>query len=123
MTQVQEHGNEAQPSNATNVLANGVKLIGESVLPGASLLLDGKFVNGALHTVAGLGARFALGPVGVVLVCADSYSKSVTDKTLWDHASEAYKANAEKRAAAKKAKAESKAAQHEHAGHAEPAAA
>lgn len=110
MTQAQQHSSDVQPTNAGNVLANGAKIIGETVLPGASLLLDGKFVNGALHSVVAIGARLALGPAGVILVCADSFSKSVTDKNLWDHATEAYHANAEKRAAAKAAKAEAKAA-------------
>lgn len=94
--------------NPANILANGAKLIGETVLPGASLLLDGKFVNGAVHSVAGLGARAALGPLGVALICADSFSKSVTDKFLWDHISDAYKFTTEKRAAAK-AEAQAKA--------------
>lgn len=126
MTQAQNHTADNQPTNAASVLANGAKLIGETVLPGASLLLDGKFVNGAVHTVAGLGARIALGPIGVALICADSFSKSVTDKNLWDHASEAYKANAEKRAAAKAAKAakeEAKASAQAEAAPAEPVAA
>lgn len=66
-------------------LSNGAKLLGETIVPGASLLMDGKFVNGAAHAAVGLGARLALGPVGVLLVCADSFSKSTTDKFLWDH--------------------------------------
>lgn len=123
MTQAQNQTADNQPTNAASVLANGAKLIGETVLPGASLLLDGKFVNGAVHTVAGLGARIALGPIGVALICADSFSKSVTDKNLWDHASEAYKANAEKRAAAKAAKEEAKVAAQAEVAQAEPAAA
>lgn len=105
-----ENLNTVQQSNPSNILANGAKLIGEAVLPGASLLLDGKFINGAAHSVAGLGARAALGPIGVALICADSFSKSVTDKFLWDHLSDAYKFTTEKRAAAKAAKAEAKAA-------------
>jgi len=105
-----ENLNTVQQSNPSNILANGAKLIGEAVLPGARLLLDGKFVNGAVHSVAGLGARAALGPLGVALICADSFSKSVTDKFLWDHMSDAYKFTTEKRAAAKAAKAEAKAA-------------
>ncbi len=76
-------------ANDLNVLTNGAKLVGESVLPGASLLMDGQFLNGAAHAVVGLGARLALGPAALVLVCADSFSKSVTDKTLWTHAKEA----------------------------------
>lgn len=74
-----------------NVLSNGAKLFGESLIPGASLLMDGKFVEGAAHTVIGLGAKAALGPIGLVLVCADSFSKSVTTKSLFSHASEAWK--------------------------------
>jgi len=45
MTQAQNHSADTQPANAANVLVNGAKMIGETVLPGASLLLDGKFVN------------------------------------------------------------------------------
>jgi|UniRef100_UPI0040475265 hypothetical protein len=66
-------------------LSNGAKLLGETIVPGASLLMDGKFANGAAHAAVGLGAKMALGPVGVLLVCADSFSKSTTDKFLWDH--------------------------------------
>jgi hypothetical protein len=102
--------NTVQQTNPAIILANGAKLLGEAILPGASLLLDGKFINGAAHSVAGLGARAALGPFGVALICADSFSKSVTDKFLWDHMSDAYKFTTEKRAAAKAAKAEAKAA-------------
>jgi hypothetical protein len=71
------------------MLVNGVKLAGETVLPGASLLLDGKVANGLVHTLLGFGARAALGPVGLLIVAADSFSKSVTDKHLWAHLSDA----------------------------------
>lgn len=92
-----------------NVIANGAKLLGEAFLPGASLLMEGKFVNGIAHTAAGFGARLALGPVGLALVCADSFSKATTDKFLWDHVTETYNTCMEKRkasVAAKAAKAE-----------------
>jgi hypothetical protein len=88
-------------ANDLNVLTNGAKLVGESVLPGASLLMDGQFLNGAAHAVVGIGARLALGPLAVILVCADSFSKSVTDKFLWDHVKDGIEA----RKAAKAAKA------------------
>ncbi|MDO9025987.1 DUF6072 family protein [Zwartia sp.] len=109
MTQVQNSEVQGASINPATALVNGAKLVGESMLPGASLLLDGKFVNGAAHAAAGIGARIALGPIGVALICADSFSKSVTDKFLWDHVSDAYKASTEKRAAAKAAKAQAKA--------------
>ncbi|MFY9346648.1 MAG: DUF6072 family protein, partial [Orrella sp.] len=44
-------------------LSNGAKLLGETIVPGASLLMDGKFANGAAHAAVGLGAKMALGPV------------------------------------------------------------
>lgn len=88
-------------TNPMTVVTNGVKLVGETVVPGASLLLDGQFVNGAAHVAAGLGARLAFGPIGLLLVCADSFSKSVTDKFLWDHVKDTIDA----RKAAKAAKA------------------
>jgi uncharacterized protein DUF6072 len=73
-----------EPTNAS-VFANGVKIVGEALIPGASLLMDGRLGNGAAHALVGLGARALLGPVGVVLVAADSYSKSVSGKYLWNH--------------------------------------
>jgi hypothetical protein len=73
-----------EAKNST-VFANGIKIVGEAVIPGASLLLDGRLGNGVAHALVGWGARIVLGPVGVVLVAADSYSKSVTGKYLWNH--------------------------------------
>lgn len=74
----------------SNVLSNGAKLVGEALLPGASLLMDGKFLNGAAHTVIGLGAKALLGPAALLVVCANSFAKSVTDKSLYGHASDAW---------------------------------
>ncbi|WP_199175656.1 DUF6072 family protein [Telmatospirillum siberiense] len=71
--------------DSTEQLTNGVKLVGEALLPGTSLLMDGRFVDGAAHVVVGLGARILLGPLGVLVVAADSFSKSVTERHLWDH--------------------------------------
>lgn len=69
----------------SDVINNGVKLVGESVLPGASLLLDGNLVNGAAHAVIGVAAATFVAPWAVLLVVADSFSKSVSGKNLWDH--------------------------------------
>jgi hypothetical protein len=67
-------------------LTNGVKIVGEAILPGTSLLMDGKLADGAVHAVVGIGARLALGPIGALVVAADSFSKSVNDKNLWEYA-------------------------------------
>ena len=71
--------------NSLRSLTNGVKLVGEAILPGTSLLMDGKFSEGAGHVVVGLGARIVLGPLGALVVAADSFSKSVADKNLWEY--------------------------------------
>jgi hypothetical protein len=47
--------------------------------------LDGKLLPGAAHLVGGLVARWAFGPVGWLLVAANSNSKSVTGKSLAEH--------------------------------------
>ena len=67
-------------------ITNGVKLVGEAILPGTSLLMDGKLSEGAAHAVVGIGARLAFGPIGALVVAADSFSKSVNDKNLWEYA-------------------------------------
>lgn len=70
-----------QTSSARPV-ANAVKLIGETVMPGASLLLDGNILSGGAHLLVGAIARAALGPIGLVRVMANSYSQSTTGKGL-----------------------------------------
>ena len=61
---------------------NAVKLIGESLVPGASLLMDGEILSGGAHLVVGLAAKALLGPIGLGLVVANSYAKSTTGKNL-----------------------------------------
>jgi len=81
--------NSTSNGSSGKILTNGVKLVGEAVVPGASLLLDGKVIDGAAHVVVGLAARLLLGPIGLLVVAADSYSKSVAGRSLWDYASSA----------------------------------
>lgn len=65
-----------------NTGANAVKLIGEAFVPGTSQFIDGNVVSGAVHALVGFWARAALGPVGAILVAANSYAKSVTGRNL-----------------------------------------
>lgn len=67
------------PSKATD---NAIKLVGEFLAPGASLLIDGKILPGTAHLVTGLLLRTAIGPIGYGLVMANSYASSVTGKNL-----------------------------------------
>jgi len=77
---------EASDSNG-RPFNNALKLLGEGIVPGASLLFDGKFAQGGAHLLAGAVARAALGPLGVAVVIANSYSSSTTGKNLLNHIS------------------------------------
>jgi hypothetical protein len=75
--------------NQNRVINNGVKLLGEVfITPGTSLLLEGKVGAGLLHGALGLAAIAALGPVlgplTRILIAGNSYSRSVSDRNLWE---------------------------------------
>jgi len=63
-------------------ISNAIKLAGEVMAPGASLLMDGKILSGSAHLLVGFWSKAALGPVGVGLVMANSYATSTTGKNL-----------------------------------------
>lgn len=64
-------------------LTNGVKLVGETILPGTSQLMDGNIKSGAGHAIVGIAARALIGPIGWGLVAANSFSKSASGNNLW----------------------------------------
>jgi hypothetical protein len=75
----------------SDVVGNGVKLVGEAILPGASQMLDGRVGNGLLHTAASGLALAMLGPIGGLVSIAirlNSFSSSVNNRNLWDLTSE-----------------------------------
>lgn len=75
----------------SDVVGNGVKLVGEAILPGASQMLDGRIGSGLLHTLASGVALAALGPIGGLISIAvrlNSFSSSVNKQNLWDLTSE-----------------------------------
>jgi hypothetical protein len=71
-----------QPVLQSPTTKNAIKLAGEAILPGASLLMDGQILHGGLHLLAGAVAKAFLGPVGIAVVIANSYSNSTTGKNL-----------------------------------------
>jgi len=81
----------------SNVVENGVKLVGEVILPGASQMLDGKIGSGLLHTAAAVGSTLLLGPLGGLLSIAvrlNSFSSSVNQRSLLQMANESVGAEA-----------------------------
>jgi hypothetical protein len=75
---------EAQTVHGTP-LENAVKLVGEAFLPGASLLLDGKFLSGGAHVLVGGLAYGLLGPLGLLLVKVNSYAAATTGRSVVKH--------------------------------------
>jgi hypothetical protein len=70
---------QTTPSKASSP---AVKLLGEALMPGTSLLMDGQVASGGVHAVIGLAAKALLGPLGLAIVIANSYSTSTTGKNL-----------------------------------------
>lgn len=73
-------------ASASTIVANGVKAVAEiGVVPGASLLADGDVRSGTLHVLSGVVARAIFGPIGWFAVGADSFSRSLTGKHIYEH--------------------------------------
>lgn len=76
-------------SDTQSVVGNGVKLVGEVVVPGASELLEGRVASGLLHNLLAVGAVSLLGGMpllaglAALAVRANSYSRSVTGQNLF----------------------------------------
>jgi hypothetical protein len=73
------------------VLVNGIKLLGEVLVPGAAEMIEGRLGSGVAHTLIAGAATLALTPVSPVLagvtvlaVKLNSYSRSVTGRGLTD---------------------------------------
>ncbi|CAM2009949.1 DUF6072 family protein [Acanthopleuribacter pedis] len=74
---------EKKGAFSDSVLNRGVKIAGEALLtPGSSLLVDGQFKKGLAHVGGGLVAGLVLGPIGPLLVAANSYCQSVGGRNL-----------------------------------------
>lgn len=74
-------------ANEDNSLQNAVKLAGEYLVPGGSNLINGDIKQGAIHAVLGIAARAAFGLPGLLIVCANSYSKATTGRHLTENLS------------------------------------
>jgi|307.fasta_scaffold194641_2 hypothetical protein len=73
-----------------SVIGNSLKLLGEVVVPGASELLEGRVASGLAHnllegaaTLALVGFCPVLASVAVLAIKADSFSRSVNNKSLF----------------------------------------
>ena len=74
-----------EPASVNNVVATGLQVAGEYVIPGGSNLLKGDFQQAALHAGAGILAAALFGPIGLLLVKANSLSVAMTDRSLTEN--------------------------------------
>ncbi|HEX7175270.1 MAG TPA: DUF6072 family protein [Pyrinomonadaceae bacterium] len=78
-----------EPANVNNVVVTGLHVAGEYVFPGGSNLVKGDFQQAALHAGAGILAAALFGPIGLLLVRANSLSVALTDRSLSENLSSA----------------------------------
>jgi hypothetical protein len=73
--------------DSANEVGNGIKLLGEVVVPGASQFIDGNIRNGGLHLIGAVAAVALLGGPGGLLISAlvrgNSYTSSTQDRSLY----------------------------------------
>lgn len=71
---------------AGGMAVNGAKAVADlAIVPGASQLIDGNIRSGVFYAIGGLAARAVLGPIGWLVLGADSFSTSVSGKHLYEH--------------------------------------
>jgi hypothetical protein len=74
-----------QQPQAPADLATLMKMLGEFVVPGGSLLVSGNLRKGLAHLASGLIAKAVLGVPGLLLVHANSLSNFQSGKHLHKH--------------------------------------
>lgn len=78
-----------QPNSLSKSMDVSLKFLGDfAVLPGASQFMNGKMGSGVGHVAAGVAGGVLLGPVGWLAVAANSFTKSLTNESVWDQVTE-----------------------------------
>ena len=67
-----------------NTVKTGMGFVGEYFVPGGANLIKGDLPQGVIHAAAGYAAAAFLGPVGLLLVSANSITKAVTGRHLYE---------------------------------------
>jgi len=69
-------------TESASATGNGIKLLGEVVVPGASQFIDGNIKSGGLHLLGSVAAIAMLGGPGGLLISALLRGNSFTSSTL-----------------------------------------
>ncbi|HEV2861077.1 MAG TPA: DUF6072 family protein [Pyrinomonadaceae bacterium] len=73
--------------NATENLQTvktGLQFASEAVIPGGSHLINGDMKQAGIHAVAGIVAGALFGPIGLIVVAANSFARATTGNNLYD---------------------------------------
>ncbi len=71
--------------NSPQALKTGVDFASELIVPGGSNLVEGNYVQGAIHVALGLIARSMFGLPGLIAVSANSFTKATTGRHIHEH--------------------------------------
>ncbi len=85
-------------------VATGISLVGEYVIPGGSNLIKGDIKQGVIHAALAVAAGMVFGPIGILAVKANSFSKARTGHGLLENLSSSAPEPAEPRYATKSSK-------------------
>ncbi|MGB8508922.1 MAG: DUF6072 family protein [Pyrinomonadaceae bacterium] len=75
----------AYESEANDTVKRTVQFASEYLVPGGSNLIQGDIKQGGLHVALGFLARAAFGVPGLLVVSANSFTKAVTGRHLYEH--------------------------------------
>ena len=74
------------PSATENLqtVKTGLQFASEAVIPGGSHLVNGDLKQAGIHAVAGIVAGALFGPLGVLVVAANSFARATTGHHLYE---------------------------------------
>lgn len=76
---------QAPTESSNEPIKTAVQLGSEFVVPGGSNFIKGDIKTGGLHLLLGLAAGALLGPIGVLAVGANSFSRATTGQNVYEH--------------------------------------
>ena len=74
------------PSATDNLqtVKTGLQFASEAVIPGGSHLINGDFKQAGIHAALGIIATALFGPVGAIVVAANSFARATTGHNLYE---------------------------------------
>lgn len=76
---------QSTPVSEQTVVGNTLLLVGDILMPGTSLLVESRFKEAVAHSVLGWVGAATLGPIAWAVVAANAYSRSTTNKDLFEN--------------------------------------